>query len=175
MRINFLKIFIRILSDFTSFLSTSSLRNALPSIADQKYEGVRTSRKALLEESEDEEEEEHSQGDGPEEAGAMDDDDEEVISEEDDFGDVGDGEGQHSDEGSPSGNEEEDNEPDEEDEEPVAEPMGPPKSNGRTEGLQEDISSTLKRAREEDLLKGHAVKRQVVRPGPSTLSYFFDD
>jgi len=170
-----LKIFIGILSDFTSFSSTSSLRNALPSVADQKYEGVRTSRKALLEESEDEEEEEHSQGDGSEEAGAMHDDDEEVISEEDGFGDVGDGEGQHSDEGSPSGSEEGDDEPNEEDEEPVADPIGPPKSNGRTEGPQGDISSTLKRAREEDLLKGHAVKRQLVRPRPRTLSHFSDD
>ncbi|KDR67972.1 hypothetical protein GALMADRAFT_129808 [Galerina marginata CBS 339.88] len=129
----------------------SSLRNRLPSIAHPKYEGVRASRKQLLEESDDaqdDEVEEDSEEDGD-------------IGVEDEDMDSDEGEGQAWERGDPrSENEEEELSESEEMEQDEAF-SNEPRLPATDQDPIEDVASALKQTRVEDLKKGEAVKRQI--------------
>ncbi|KAF9564265.1 TRAUB-domain-containing protein [Agrocybe pediades] len=149
----------------------SKLRNRLPSVADPKYEGVRVSRKQLLEEvseeeesfdeDEDDEDDMRHGGDGMS-SGIEDMGGEYGMGSEDEE----DGEREEpseSEESRQSGEEEEREEEEEEEE-------APRPSQKRSQPHEEsqpqvqptgDATSTLKKTREEDLKKGKAVKRQI--------------
>lgn len=153
-------------SQCLAFNRPSSLRKLQDSIANPKYDGVRTSRKALLEPDDPPEDEEQSQS---EESGLrrslanLDDEDE---SEEDfqGFG-IGDQGPWGTEDESPDEGEDED--PDEEEEEEPefnTKPVAVPSSGQETEDVEPsgDLTSTLKNAREADRRKGKAVRRQIV-------------
>ena len=145
----------------------SSLRKMQQSITDPKYEGVRTSRQKLMES-----EEEDSSGDDAQ-------DDEESHDDDDDDDDEDESEERRVwFENMPSDNQpwnsngvisDDDMIPSaskdgsEESEEAIASNRNAP-SKQPSENVTEDLSSTLKNKREEDLEKGQAVKRQAVRP-----------
>lgn len=121
------------------YCSPSTLRR-LQSVADPKYEGVKTSRKQLMEDSDHEPSD--LENDYPDEESEPDDQ---------------------------SGDEEDDNqsipsqsEPEEASDEPHATSPPPKKSNLEPEPA-EDLSSTLRKTREEDRKKGKAVSQQIVR------------
>ena len=155
------------------------------SVADPKYEGVRTSRKELMENEEeynsgeDDDEESHHEEDGEEgrvrfdvpsdneEDNSGEDDDESHHDEEIEEGRVRfdvpsekqpwksnravpdediTSEGEDGSDASQRGNRD----------------ITPSKQQSKNLGAAEDMSSTLKKKREEDLEKGQAVKRQVV-------------
>ncbi|KAF9447513.1 TRAUB-domain-containing protein, partial [Macrolepiota fuliginosa MF-IS2] len=127
----------------------SSLRKLHDSIADPKYDGVKTSRKKLMEFSDEEREdraEESEEGD-----------DEGVDGEDED---VEEGEG-WDDEEVPSGSEEEDSESEEEGHDVIR--RSPPSTKRKAEetGQTDDLGNTLQKTREEDLRKGKAVMRQL--------------
>lgn len=148
------------------------------SVTDPKYESVRTSRKQLMESEEDDDsgdddEESHQEGDEEDEEESEDDEDEneerhvrfDILSEEQPWksnGAVSDDDVSECEDG---------NEEYERGKEDIT-------SNGNTPSKQpfqsvgptEDMSSTLKKKREEDLQKGQAVNRQVV-----CLFVFSDD
>ena len=135
-------------------LRPSSLRRMQQSVADPKYEGVRTSRKELMENEEesisgeDDEESHHDEDkeegrvrfDVPSEKqprksnGAISDEDITSESEQRGIRDI------------------------------TSNRNIPSKRQSENLGPTEDVSSTLKKKREEDLEKGRAVKRQVVCP-----------
>ena len=139
----------------------SSLRKMQRGVTDPKYEGVRTSRQKLMESEED-----SSGDDAQDDEESHDDDDDEseerrvwfenmpsdnqpwnsngVISDDDMIPSA-------SKDGS------------EESEEAIASNRNAP-SKQPSENVTEDLSSTLKNKKEEDLEKGQAVKRQAVRP-----------
>ena len=127
------------------------------SVADPKYEGVRTSRKELMEN-----EEEDNSGEDDEESHHEEDEEEgeegrvrfDVPSEKQPWKSNGDddipSESEDGSEVSQRGNRSNGN--------------TPSKQQSENLGPTEDVSSTLKKKREEDLEKGQAVKRQVVCP-----------
>ena len=136
----------------------SSLRKMHQSVADPKYDGVRTSRKELMEsEEEDDSGEEHDEDEEEGEEGRVRFDipsekqprksngaisDEDITSESEDGSEVSQRESRDitSNRNTPSKQQSENLEP------------------------TENMSSTLKKKREEDVEKGQAVKRQVVCP-----------
>ncbi|KAF8801308.1 TRAUB-domain-containing protein [Phlegmacium glaucopus] len=154
----------------------SNLRKMHQSVADPKYEGVRTSRKKLMENDEEDDsggeiqddEESYHEEDGEDGEDEEDEGDEEHEHEEENeerhvrFEDVPSKKqpwktnGAISDEDIPSesgdGSEESERE---------KEPTTPSNFSSENLGPSEDTSSTLKKKREEDLEKGQAVKRQV--------------
>ncbi|EPQ56406.1 TRAUB-domain-containing protein [Gloeophyllum trabeum ATCC 11539] len=125
----------------------SAIRKLHDSISDPKYEGVRTSRKQLMDTDEDEELSEDDVGEAPldhegdeaESSGSEDEDDEEIPSE--------------------SGSEDEDEPP------PKSTKAFSSHVNDHSQDQSappaEDISSTLRKTREEDRKKGKAVSRQL--------------
>ena len=140
------------------------------SVADPKYEGVRTSRKELMENDEDEdeeeeEEEEEERGDEEED----DDDDEDDEDEEEDeerrvrFDMPLKANGAISDDDIPSESED-GSEASERGEGDVTSNRNTPKKPSEKAGPTGDVSLTLKKKREEDVEKGQAVKRQAVCP-----------
>ncbi|KAI0044742.1 TRAUB-domain-containing protein [Auriscalpium vulgare] len=126
----------------------SALRRMRDSIADPKYDGVKTSRKQLMEESDvgAEEEEEDGQSDDLD------------VDEE---GSEANGQSEHDDQEddlqSPSEREDEQDSEDEREEPPIT---GERETTGDAE-LVDDLSSTLRQKREEDRRKGKAVSRQL--------------
>jgi protein AATF/BFR2 len=159
-------VWIRVLKVFWLSNRPSSLRKLQDSIGDPKYDGVRTSRKALLEQEDQPPEGE----DGGEENGgsnefADNDDDDESEEEFQGFG-VG-VEGPWG-----SEDEDEDEETDEEEEDeletPKSKPSAIPSSKRKAEEEEPsgDLTSTLKSAREADRRKGKAVGRQIVSGEP---------
>ncbi|KJA15245.1 hypothetical protein HYPSUDRAFT_48566 [Hypholoma sublateritium FD-334 SS-4] len=139
----------------------STLRNKLPSVADAKYEGIRVSRKQLLEDEEegsDEDKEEEQGRDGLEEGASNDEDD----LDSDDQGDGGSLQGSHDhifERRLPSASEESDGDSESEGEKPLTPEhlkQGP-----ADQALPDDVTSTLQKTRENDIKKGQAVKRQI--------------
>ncbi|KAF5338614.1 hypothetical protein D9611_012816 [Ephemerocybe angulata] len=141
----------------------STLRKMADSIADPKYDGVRTSRKTLAEQDElsgedNEEDEDQREGEGQ-------DDDESSEEEFQGFGI----------EGPWSGEEDEDEDEDEESEgseeeeyiqpppksKPAADTTSAKRSAPEAEEPSGDLTSTLKTAREADRRKGKAVAKQI--------------
>lgn len=131
----------------------SSLRKLHDSIADPKYEGVKTSRKKLLEISDEDEDEDEGDEDVAEDEGRDGEEDffkEDALREED-----------------PPSESEEDQEIESEAEE--EEPENEKPSLPSTENLRpqeksrttDDLSNALQKTREEDLRKGKAVMRQL--------------
>ena len=120
------------------------------SVADPKYEGVRTSRKELIENEdnsgEDDEESYHEEDEESEEGRVRFD-----VPSEDEEDHSGEDEESHHDE-------------DEEESEEGRVRFDLPPEKQKNLGPTEDVTLTLKKKREEDLEKGQAVKRQVVRP-----------
>ncbi|KAJ7453982.1 apoptosis-antagonizing transcription factor [Mycena galericulata] len=117
----------------------SALRR-LQSVADPKYEGVKTSRKQLMEESdrdlgnlEDDSPDENSESDAQSNRGGDDEDDDQSIPSE--------------------------SEPEETNEEP--EGTSPPKRSNLEPDPAEDLPSTMRKTREEDRKKGKAVSQQI--------------
>lgn len=158
----------------------SSLRKLHDSIADPKYEGVKMSRKMLMEMSDVDEE--GDLGDGENEAGAGE------MDEEDDYDEEVRG-GEDWNNGTPSESEdefedEEGEEEEEEAEEVVEETEEQSEEESSPEGLQttplkrksreettanNTLQNTLQKTREEDLRKGKAVLRQLVSIFPWIL------
>lgn len=133
------------------------------SIADPKYEGVKTSTKKLMEISDDEDE----GGDKGEEEKESEGVDEGVGEEEsDDDGEELQEEGEEWDDDVPSDSEEESGgEEETEEEEQQEERKGSLTTKRRMEeetGRPDDLKNTLQKTREEDLRKGKAVIRQLV-------------
>ncbi|TFY73096.1 hypothetical protein EWM64_g10916, partial [Hericium alpestre] len=123
----------------------SALRKAQQSISDPKYDGVKTSRKALLDESEPSEDEQDDDAEEPAQ---------EVDSEEIPSG------------SEPDFDEQQDDENEEETDEDESRPPPPLKSKPRvlepdSEEPEPDLASTLRQTRAEDVKKGKAVKRQL--------------
>ncbi|TFK39409.1 apoptosis-antagonizing transcription factor [Crucibulum laeve] len=141
-------------------LGPSSLRKMHDSIADPKYEGVRTSRRQLMDEGNDEQ-----IGSGVEESSFN---SGEEGSEFEDEGAAGfDGSGEEDEEGSseegPSESEEGEQEGGDSEEErpqPQLAKLSYSKRPAEAEPV-EDISSTLRKTREEDRNKGKSVSRQI--------------
>lgn len=157
------------------------------SVADPKYEGVRTSRKQLMEDEEDDSGDELQDD---EESYHEEDEDEKDEEDEEDEEDEVDGEVEEdgeeskerrvrfedmpsekqpwksnetvSDDDIPSESEV-GSEESEREQEAITRPSNQPSASENV-GPTEDVSSTIKRKREEDLEKGQTVKRQVVRP-----------
>lgn len=141
----------------------SALRNRLPSVADAKYEGVRVSRKQLLEDSvegsDEHEHEEQAEG-GLEKYASNDEDD--VDS--DDQGEGGSVQGSHDhvfERRLPSASEESDGGSESEGENPPT--LEPSEQVPAAQVPSDDVTSTLQKTRENDIKKGQAVKRQIVR------------
>ncbi|KAA1468761.1 TRAUB-domain-containing protein [Dentipellis sp. KUC8613] len=112
----------------------SALRRAQQSISDPKYEGVKTSRSALLEDSDGSV---HSDEDAGEPSGSDEDDDDEDI---------------------PSSDAEEQSE----DEDVPAPPRkNKPRASKPEPEPEQDLATTLRQTRESDVKKGKAVKRQL--------------
>ncbi|KAG5652042.1 hypothetical protein H0H81_006492 [Sphagnurus paluster] len=130
----------------------SSLRKQHDSIADQKYDGVKTTRKQIMEESdEDMSNQDENEGEGSES------EDEEPAAQQDQFSNAGEAE---------DSEEEEDASDDEEEEE---ENQAPPlhtkvnflKNSNEGQENAEDLSSGLRKKRDEDREKGKAVSSQI--------------
>ncbi|PPQ63391.1 hypothetical protein CVT24_005656 [Panaeolus cyanescens] len=134
----------------------STLRKSLHSISDPKYEGKKTSRKALLDDSNEEMESEGDEEENDEDGGVSDDENDVSFGGEP-FG-AEDGSEAEPESASESEEEEEGghggsaSEEDDEDDQ-----------QGRSEAKEqvEDMSSVLKKSREEDTRKGFAVKSQM--------------
>lgn len=132
----------------------SALRNRLPSVADAKYEGVRTSRKQLLEDTDDSVNEDSDEGQaevtnnssGNEES---DDDEREPI-----VGRIS--ATRLPDDEAPSESEEEESE-----EERSAPRRRLPSTDASREQPAEDVALNLKQTRADDVKKGQSVKRQI--------------
>lgn len=135
----------------------------MPSVADAKYEGIRVSRKQLLEDEEegsDEDKEEEQGRDGLEEGASNDEDD----LDSDDQGDGGSLQGSHDrifERRLPSASEESDGGSESEGEKPLTPEHS--KQGPADQALPDDVTSTLQKTRENDIKKGQAVKRQIVR------------
>ncbi|KAF5316444.1 hypothetical protein D9619_006125 [Psilocybe cf. subviscida] len=136
----------------------SALRNRLPSVADPKYEGVRISRKDLLNDSDpDDLEDDDDEGQADEDE---DEDEEEVDSE----GESHDGSIHGHTASSPvhtpseSGEESDKASEDVTEEQPVSQRRAP--QTDETEP-NADMTSSLAQTRENDMKKGQAVKRQI--------------
>ena len=149
------------------------------SVTDPKYESVRTSRKQLMESEEeddsgDDDEESHQEGDEEDEEESEDDEDEneerhvrfDILSEEQPWK----SNGAVSDDDVPSECEDGNEEYERGKEDITSNGNTPSKQPFQSVGPTEDMSSTLKKKREEDLQKGQAVNRQVV-----CLFVFSDD
>ncbi|EAU90182.2 hypothetical protein CC1G_05720 [Coprinopsis cinerea okayama7 len=140
------------------YVDVGELRKLHDSLADPKYEGVRTSRKALLE-AEEAEASEPSDSEAEQEFHPMNDEDDSDI--------VGDGpddsEGESSEEeGSGAEDDDEEDEGKDEDEEmDQDEPPSKSKRPAADEEPSEDLTSALKQAREADKKKGKAVAKQI--------------
>ena len=134
-----------------SIISPSTLRNRLPSVAHPKYEGVKASRKQLLEDSDEENE--------------LDEDEDADLREESDLEErMEEHEGaellQNGEIPSESDNE---TEGEESGEEEPASRLPPTQPSTKDAEREDDMTTTLSKIREEDLKKGQAVKRQLVR------------
>ena len=146
-------------------LRPSSLRRMNQSVADPKYEGVRTSRKELMENEIEDNSEEDNSGEDDEERHHEEDEEKseegrvrsDVPSEKQPWK----SNGAISDEDVPSGSEDGSEASQRENRVNQNTPSKPQSENI---GPTEDVSSILKKKREEDLEKGQAVKRQVVCP-----------
>lgn len=143
----------------TSLCSPSDLRNRLPSIAHPKYEGVRVSRKQLLGDSDSghEDEVEGRNKEGSE----LGDDGDNISSQgsEDEGGQNWEETEQRSEDEGPSESEGEESDGAEEDIPRKPAQQQQPKER---EDPSEDLTSTIKKTRENDLMKGQAIKRQIV-------------
>lgn len=145
---------------FSPVSRPSTLRNRLPSVADPKYEGVRVSRKQLLEDLDEasDDDEDNVEQDANDDEDAMDSEDErdgESLQENHD----------HTFERRlPSASEESDVEDEDEDVTVAKKPHREPSSESSTEQQPtDDMTSNLQKSRENDIKKGQAVKRQIVR------------
>lgn len=130
----------------------SALRNRLPSVADAKYEGVRTSRRQLLEDTDD-------SVDGDSDEGHA---DNHVGNEESDDGEREPTAGRIiatrlPDDEAPSESEEEESEG-----EQSTSLHGLPSTYASREAPTEDVALNLKQTRHDDVKKGQSVKRQIV-------------
>lgn len=133
----------------------SALRNRLPSVADAKYEGVRTSRRQLLEDTDDSVDSDSDEGHaeavnnyvGNEES----DDDEKESTAGRIFAT------RLPNDEAPSESEEEESEG-----EQSASLHGLPSTYASREVPTEDLALNLKQTREDDMKKGQSVKRQIV-------------
>lgn len=136
--------------------SPSAIRKLHDSITDPKYDGVRTSRKQLLEESDEDFTTDEEDADGPAASQEDEEGSSDALNEHEDSEDT--------DEDSPA--------PEGSDEEATPAPsdrldgvsvngVGSPPT-GSTE-LNSDLASNLRKTREEDREKGKAVSRQIVR------------
>ncbi|KAF9477766.1 TRAUB-domain-containing protein [Pholiota conissans] len=144
----------------------SILRNQLPSVADPKYEGVRVSRKQLLEDSDEGLVEDDENDDGDVEHPGHGESGEQGIEDGDDVDSDHNEEGFRDhlfgrripaeSEGSEANSEEEGKEEEEEEEERQEEHQ-----RQVDDEPSEDVTSTLKKSRETDIKKGQAVKRQL--------------
>lgn len=135
----------------------SALRNRLPSVADAKYEGVRTSRRQLLEDTEDSVDGDSDEGD-PEITNNY------LGNEESDDGEKGSTVGRIfairlPDDEAPSESEEES------EEEQSASLHGLPSTSTSREVPTQDLALNLKQTRDDDMKKGQSVKRQIVGGG----------
>ena len=129
------------------------------SVTDPKYDGVRTSRKQLLEESD-----EDVPSDGEDVDGSV-----PSQSEEEDFSDAPNERGTEEDS---EGTDEEGSAPEESDEEAprslLGQSSGRPVNEAGSQSVENtefnsDLASKLRKTREEDREKGKAVSRQIVR------------
>lgn len=139
----------------------SILRKAQDSIADPKYDGVRVSRKKLLEMEESQSADEGEEG--------LENDDLEVPGHSEDDEDSEDGDEEEEEE---SEEEEEDEEEESEEEPPrktkpptntTSNSNNPPEAELQQNVNADDLSATLAQKREEDKRKGRAVVKQLVR------------
>ena len=141
------------------FQSPSAIRKLHDSVTDPKYDGVRTSRKQLLEESDKDvsSDDEDVDGSVPSQSG------------EEGYSDAPNERGPDEDD---EGTDEESSAPEESDEEAMHSPSdqrsGEPTNEVasqpvNTTELNDDLALNLRKTREEDREKGKAVSRQVVR------------
>ncbi|KAF8972656.1 apoptosis antagonizing transcription factor-domain-containing protein [Flammula alnicola] len=134
----------------------SSIRNRFPSVADAKYEGVRISRKQLLEDTDDDLSDENNEED-PEDFGNVEGEEEDMDSQtrptETPYRE---GSEQLSNGRAPSDSEEGGDGSEDDEDVPEKQP-----SNKLQEGHTEDVTSSLKKTREDDMKKGQAVKKQI--------------
>jgi protein AATF/BFR2 len=137
-------------------LRPSSLRRMNQSVADTKYEGVRTSRKELMENEsgEDDEESHHEEDEEESKKGRVRFD---VPSEKHPWK----SNGAISDDDIPSESED-GSEASQRGSRDITSHRNTPSKPSENLGPTEDVSLTLKKKREEDIEKSHAVKRQVV-------------
>jgi protein AATF/BFR2 len=144
----------------------SRLRKMHQGVTDPKYEGVRTSRKKLMEN----EEEDDSVDDTQDDAESHHEEDEEESGERRVQFDIPSEKESWKSNGAISGNDipsesEDGSEASERGNRDITSNQNsPPKQSSENVGHTEDMSSALKKKREEDLQKGQAVKRQAVRP-----------
>ena len=138
----------------------SALRNRLPSVADPKYEGVRISRKDLLNDEDGEGWEDEEDDD--EDEGLAVDDEEEMDSEEENQDESRHQHTASSPVHAPSESGEESDEHSNDDTEERLVPQRHTPQAGETEPPT-DMTSSLAKTRENDMKKGQAVKRQIVR------------
>jgi protein AATF/BFR2 len=130
---------------FIGSASPSALRKLQDGISDPKYDGVKTTRKRLLQENSEDEEV------GSEDGG---------ITEDDEFNQNSREEDQSVDEGEAneisSGSDEDNEEP------PPASQNASLNTSAKDHLPSDDLTSTLQKTREEDRKKGRAVSRQLV-------------
>jgi protein AATF/BFR2 len=136
----------------------SALRNRLPSVADAKYEGVRTSRRQLLEDTDDSVDGDSDEGD-PEIANNY------LGNEESDDGEKGSTVGRIfaarlPDDEAPSESEKEESEG-----EQSASLHDLPSTSASRVVPTQDLALNLKQTRDDDMKKGQSVKRQIVGGG----------
>jgi protein AATF/BFR2 len=140
------------------FVRPSALRNRLPSVADAKYKGVRTSRSQLLEDTDD-------SVDGDSDEGHAEVANNYLENEESDDGEKESTIGRIfatrlPDDEAPSESEEEESEG-----EQSTSLHGLPSTYASREAPTEDLALNLKQTRHDDVKKGQSVKRQIVGGG----------